>query len=395
MEVIWSQKISINDGDPLSHEFNMNLGGFRVFLLFWSCVLAQNELEQDHNVEAFDNNADFGQGETEENPTHVVQNTNVDTDGIENINMPETVGNDVELTQKEPDQNLAEDFSEFIVDNGEYPIGTDIINAETAGNNVDQEAMNYPGEIFIEGVTNDERDSGTDSSNIQEQNELVQNHNEYSIESGSPANLSPVKTAKNSVGDEINGKKHIGETDPTDVSVHDQLDQKYNADVVDKGHIIEVLPKYEVNHNVPDTGINPTEVVNQGNNADFVNKNDQETEQDLTEVGIDESNLGEDAIEILGLPVFITNQNLQLTIRYSITGSRIFVIDIFTVGVDHADTIYHTEWIEVSYYPGETKERLVRITLPDNLVYKEDRILRISPDLHSESLLFLTIKTRQ
>lgn len=92
-----------------------------------------------------------------------------------------------------------------------------------------------------------------------------------------------------------------------------------------------------------------------------------------------------DSLEILGLPTHAT-PSFRAKISYSVAGPRILVVDVFAVGVDRAKSIYHTEWTEISNY-GETKVKTVKVNLPDQLIYREDKAMNIYPDLHSEYLL--------
>ena len=140
----------------------------------------------------------------------------------------------------------------------------------------------------------------------------------------------------------------------------DNVQQQYNQEQL----FSEVIPKYDVDTNEYDTGHSIA----------------------VTEVSSDNYG-GSDSIEVFGLPETLLTPNLRSTISCRTAGPRILVVDIFTVSVDEVKSIFHTEWTEVLHYDGKMKAKVLRVTLPDNLVYKEDKILNIFPDLHSESLL--------
>lgn len=92
-----------------------------------------------------------------------------------------------------------------------------------------------------------------------------------------------------------------------------------------------------------------------------------------------------DSIEILGLPTQAT-PSFRSKISYITAGPRILHVDVFAVGVDRLKPFYHTEWTDISDY-GETRLKIVKVHLPDQLIYREDKAMNIFPDLHSEYIL--------
>lgn len=94
-----------------------------------------------------------------------------------------------------------------------------------------------------------------------------------------------------------------------------------------------------------------------------------------------------DWIQMHDLPKTISTKILRSIIRYRVAGPRIIAFDVFTVIEENLRSIFHTEWVEPFLSASEVKEKLLRLTLADNLIYKEDKILGIIADLHSESLL--------
>lgn len=94
---------------------------------------------------------------------------------------------------------------------------------------------------------------------------------------------------------------------------------------------------------------------------------------------------GKDSLEIVGLSSYAT-PTFQPKINYSTAGPRILVVDVFAVGADRMKVVYHTEWTDSSNY-HETKLKVLKVNLPDSLVFREDKAINIHTDLHSDYLL--------
>jgi TPR repeat protein len=368
-------------------------------------AIAQNGNEDNYNAENVDNNVGYSPVETEQYPEGFAENTDEQVIGTaapdvlaqgdfeQNYNI-ENVDKNTVYGHVDADQNPSEGLTENEFYNGEQVVETDALEIQTQ--NVENNVVETEQHFNEVAPLDSEQYVGTDPIENLAQNEFEKDYNTETFENNGV--YSAVETEQNPVEvdhENVDHDENNAETDATEILAQDELEQNYNAENVGNGvvhnpleidqYFTEVVPKYEVDANEHDVGSYRREIQDdfqQDDNGEAIETNVNSP----TEIEHDD-HLGTDFIEILGLPETISTPNLRSTIRYSIAGPRILVIEIFTVGVDHIKSIFHTEWTEVLHYAGEIKAKLLRVTLPDNFIYKEDKILHISPDLHSESLL--------
>ena len=409
----------------------MRLQLFYGLLLLWSYTFSQNEFEQHYNVKTFENSAD----EPEQNPSEVIAEVDDDivqtdyiTNGNDDIhrnaeieqdrdeddvlitdstegNSPENLNHDnienVDYNQVNAEQNPREGVIENEFNNGGHVVETNSADGQSqiemrknynAENIETKDSQLATEQHFVEVVHFDNKqDAETDPGNLTP-HAFENDHDPETFESN--VVFSPDKTEQNPVevvpehDVDING--HEVKTNPVDeILVQDGLKQNHNGKNIDsigtKQHFNEAIPEYKVDRDERDVAIQPREI--EGNIQEEFNVNPIQTNSySPNEIDHEKYVAATDFVEFYGLPETISGPNLRTAIRYSVAGPRVLVVDIFTVGADHTGSIFHTEWTEMLYNPGDVKEKILRVTLPDNLVYKEDNILHVSPDLHSVSL---------
>lgn len=401
---------------------------FYALLLLWSYTLGQNKFEQHDDVKTFENNAD----ETGQNPSKVTAETDdgivqtdsttqVDNVDIQNAKAEENIfirpdstegnsqenvnhGNieNVDYSQAETEQNPTEGIIESEYNNGGHVVET---NSPEGQSEIELE-QNYNADNFetidsqLESEQHfaevlhldDEQKSETDPAENLTPQEFEKDLDSETFENNVVYNpdeieQNPVKAVSEY---QVDIDKHDVQTNTVDeILARDGMKQNQNSENVEsvgtEQHFTGVIPDYKVDSNELDVGIDPREI--QGNLPEELNMDPIQTNSYKPGEFVDhEEYVGTDFVEFYGLPEIISGPNLRTTIRYSVAGPRVFVIEIFTVGADHTESIFHTEWTEMLYNPGDVKEKILRVTLPDNLVYREDRILHVSPDLHSVSL---------
>ena len=369
-------------------------------------------IAQNVNDNTNDNNVGYNPVKGEQERLEAVEkNGNTDehvvrTDATEHI---EDVDSNVIYRHVETGENLNDGLAEDELYNGEHDVETDSpeiqgqielrqnSNAKSIENSISYnqvETQEHSNEVV---PVDNEHDIGTHPVESLAQNEFENDVNTETFENNivnTPFEIeqNPVEMDRKSAED-ING--HDSGTRAAEMLTQDGLEQKDNAENVKDNvvhnsfeteeHIIEVVPKREVDTNEHDVGNDPRKIhldFQQDHNGEAMETNIIHATDDAHD-----EHVGTDFVEILGLPGTISSPNLRSTIRYSVAGPRILIVEIFTVGVDHIKSIFHTEWTEALHYAGVIKTKILRVTLPDNLVYKEDKILQISPDLHSETLL--------
>ena len=341
----------------------------------------QIPLEQYSNIENVENNFNNIQVETPED-----SNEGVSFDNEHDIGTDDIQNNMVDTPFERQDQS--EERTENELQNGERVVKTEWPEMQKDSNSGDN--VNKVNDNQVETEQNSDvpvhsrRGIETDHTETFAQNEFESDYNKETFENnilttpvGTEQNLAEAATKY-----EESIHQHDTGTDRTDSFEQNGLEENDDIENDPRQQFDEVVQKYEVDTNDHDVGNDPREI-----ESDFQHDDDDANVLLNPTEGFRRGHVGTDFFEILGLPETVTSPNLRSTIRYTIAGPRILVIDIFTVGEDHLKSIFHTEWTEVLHYPEEIKAKLLQVTLPDNLVYKEDTILRITPDLHSESLL--------
>lgn len=354
----------------------MKLLLFSTLLVIWRCILAHNEFDKYKNGDDFveNNAAEVSPDEAKENPSELDENAEkvlVGTDSIETYityTDAEVVESNVEDTTVKTKRQLLERTGEQDDQGNVYNKGYNVAVEIDARMSQEIEGQSQIVNGEKRGLIEDDLINSESIYDIDLTENLVQRESDFS------------KETNDILKDDGEGLSLVDrekyKSEPMGILVQDGLDQYDNTDKVGK----------HVKYSPVEMGQDLTEVVDV--------KGDLQQDRSGTETvatdfisNTETENKDRDFIEMFGLPETLVTSQLRSTVRYRAAGPRILLFDIFAIGVDHMRSIFHTEWTEMLHYAGKVKEKVLLVDLPDNLVYKENKFLRIYPDLHSNSLL--------